>query len=284
MKNVLSESSSSFLFEFFAGFLYHHSMQLIDTHAHLTYEPLAVQIEQVLDRSRRAGVGGWITVGTSPQENRNALDLAGRFEKLWAAVGYHPHHAGEITEADLTLLKETAGREKVAAIGETGLDYHYMHAAPEHQQRIFRAQLDIAAEVQKPVVIHARQAFDESMQILAEYDGRLKGVVIHCYGGDRKQTELVLERGYFVALTGIVTFKNAGELREAAKMIPPERLMIETDCPYISPEPVRKIQPNEPALLVHTARRLAELRGMELEEFAALVTKNSIDFFNLQDI
>jgi len=256
-------------------------MQLIDTHTHLTYSPLIEQIDQVLSRSRIAGVTGWITVGTTRQDIHSALDLVSRFDHLWASAGFHPHHADEITEADLALLKETAAHPRVAAIGETGLDYHYMHANPENQQRIFRAQLDIAAAVQKPVIIHTRQAFDESMEILADYDGRLKNVVIHCYSGNREQTELILERGYFVSFTGIVTFKKADDLREVAKMIPLDRLMIETDCPYISPEPVRKIQPNEPALLIHTAAKLAQLHNLPLDQFAQIVTETSKEFFQL---
>lgn len=258
-------------------------MQLIDTHAHLTYSPLIEQVDQVLSRSRQAEVTGWITVGTTPQENQSALELVSRFDNLWAAVGYHPHNADQVTDADLNLLKQMAGRPKVVAVGETGLDYHYMHAKAENQQRIFRAQLEIAAESGKPVVIHTRQAFDESMEILAEYDERLKGVVIHCYGGDRRQTELVLERGYYVSFTGIVTFKKADDLREVAKMVPLDRLMIETDCPYISPEPVRKIQPNEPALLIHTAAKLAELHNLPLDKFAEIVTNTSKNFFNLDE-
>lgn len=256
-------------------------MQLIDTHAHLTYEPLAEQIDQVLSRSRAVGVTGWITVGTSLQENQIALDLACRTANLWAAVGYHPHNADQVTEADLALLRETAAHPRVAAVGETGLDYHYMHANPENQQRVFRAQLDIAADLQKPVVIHTRQAFDESMQILAEYAGRLRGVVIHCYGGSPEQTEQVLERGYYVSFTGIITFKKSDDLRQVAQMIPLDRLMIETDCPYLSPDPVRKIQPNEPALLIHTAAKLAELHNLPLERFAEIVTRTSRQFFGL---
>ncbi len=256
-------------------------MQLLDTHAHLTYSPLAEQIDQVLARSRLAGVSGWITVATTPQEIPKALDLANRHEALWTTLGYHPHEAGTITDEDLSFLKEMLGRPRVVAIGETGLDYHYMHAPPADQQRLFRGHLEMAAETQKPVVIHTRQAFDETMEILADYDSRLKNVVIHCYGGDRRQTEIILQRGYFVSFTGIVTFKKADDLREVAKMIPLERLMIETDCPYLSPEPVRKIQPNEPALLIHTAAKLAGLHNLPLDKFAQLVTDTSRQFFNL---
>lgn len=257
------------------------AMQIIDTHTHLTYSPLAEQIDQVLARSRQAGVTGWIAVGTTPQDNQQVLNLARRTENLWAAVGYHPHEADNIGDADLTALKNAAGLPEVVAVGETGLDYHYMHAAADNQRRLFRAHLEIAAQVQKPVIIHTRQAFDETLDILADYHGRLKGVVIHCYGGNRDQTRRVLRQGYRVSFTGTITFQKSDALREVAQMIPTDRLMIETDCPYLSPEPVRKIRPNEPALLVHTAAKLAQLHNLPLDKFAQIVTKNSKVFFNL---
>jgi TatD DNase family protein len=256
-------------------------MDLIDTHAHLTYPPLDEQIEAVLARSRDAGVTGWITVGTGPDENPAALKLAQQHERMWAALGIHPHNADGVTDEHLSELSDLARDSKVVAIGETGLDYHYMHSTRENQQRVFRAQLDIAAALGKPAVIHTREAFDDSLSILAEYDGRLSGVVIHCYGGNPDQTREVLRRGYFVSFTGTVTFKKTDDVRQVAAMIPTDRLMIETDCPYLSPEPVRRVQPNEPALLVHIAAKLAELHNMPLGQFAQTAAKNSIKFFNL---
>lgn len=257
-------------------------MELVDTHAHLTYEPLAGQLEQVLSRSRLVGVRRWITVGTSPEDNERAVELACRIEGLRAAVGYHPHYADAIGEAELEMLRRTAAHPRVAAVGETGLDYYYHHSQADHQRRIFRAQLEIAAELQKPAVIHIREAFEEAMSILEEYGGRLPKVVIHCYSGNPEQTAEVERRGYFVSFTGIITFKKAEETRRAAARFPLERVMIETDCPYLSPEPVRKIQPNEPALLIHTAAKLAEIYGLSLDQFARRVTATSMEFFGLE--
>ncbi len=256
-------------------------MELVDTHAHLTYSPLWEDLENVLARSRQAGVTRWITVGTSPEENRRAVERAEQTEGLWAAVGYHPHHADEISPEDLQLLRQTAAHPRVAAIGETGLDYHYLHSSADNQRRIFRAHLELAAELNKPVIVHIRQAFPEALAVLDAYQSRLSRVVIHCYSGSPPETEEVLRRGYFVSFTGMITFKKADRLRQSARMMLPERVMIETDCPYLSPEPVRHIQPNEPALLVHTAAKLAELYGMPPEEFAQKMTANSIDFFGL---
>jgi TatD DNase family protein len=257
-------------------------MELVDTHAHLTYSPLWEHLDEVLSRSRLAGVSRWITVGTSPEENQRAVESAERTEGLWAAVGYHPHHADQVSPDDLETLRRTAAHPRVAAVGETGLDYYYQHSAPDNQRRIFEEQLAIAAQVRKPVIVHIRQAFEEALAILDEYRSRLPKVVIHCYSGNPSETEEVLRRGFFVSFTGIITFKKAETLRQSARMIPLERVMIETDCPYLSPEPVRKIQPNEPALLIHTAAKLAELYGMPMEAFARTVTANSLQFFGLK--
>lgn len=254
---------------------------MIDTHAHLTYPELASQIEAVLKRSMDAGVTQWMTIGTDRGNCQGAMKLVGRFENLYAGLGFHPHYANEIADKDLQYLREVCEDERVKAVGETGLDYHYDNCVIENQMRLFRAHLEIAAQVGKPVIIHTRNAFDDTMDILQEYRDRLKRVVIHCYGGDAAQTQLVLERGYYVSFTGTVTFKRNEALREVAKMIPPDRLMIESDCPFISPEPVRKIQPNEPALIVHTAKCLADVHGMLLEDFAARITETSRRFFEI---
>ena len=256
-------------------------MKLIDTHAHLTFEELENQIDDVLARSVEAGVTRWITVGTDKEHNEKVLLLVGRHENLWAGLGYHPHCASDITDADMELLKKQAHDAKVVALGECGLDYYYMNSAAESQKPIFRQHLDIAAELQKPVIVHTREAFEDTMNILDEYAGKLKNVVIHCYGGDAEQTQAVLNRGFYISFTGTVTFKRSEALREVAKMIPLDRLMIETDCPYISPHPVRNIRPNEPALLIHTAQCLADLHGVSIEDFAQIVTKTSEQFFSL---
>lgn len=255
---------------------------MIDTHAHLTYDELLSQIDAVLARSLEAGVTRWITIGTDRAQCDAALQLAGRFVNMYAGLGFHPHYANEITPDDLDYLRAACENPLVKAIGETGLDYHYDNCVKENQDRIFRAHLEIAAQVQKPVIIHTRNAFEDSMKVLNEYAGRLKRVVIHCYGGDEAQTRSVLERGYSISFTGTVTFKRSDALRQVAKMIPLDRLMIESDCPFISPEPVRRIQPNEPALIVHTARCLAALHGLALEDFAEKITENSKRFFEIE--
>jgi TatD DNase family protein len=258
-------------------------MKLIDTHCHLTFDPLADDIDGVIRRSVEAGVDGFITVSTKPADIHNVLAIAEAHENVWAALGFHPHDAKDVGDDDLATMEKLAVENgKVVAIGETGLDYHYDHSPRQVQRKIFRDQLEIAERVGKPVVIHCREAFDETMAILDEFAGRLKDVVIHCYSGTAEQTKLLLDRGYYISFTGIVTFKKSEQARQAAAMVPLERMMVETDCPYMSPEPVRNIRPCEPAMMVHIAKRLAEVKGMDFEEFASAVTETSVRFFGLK--
>ena len=259
-------------------------MDLIDTHCHLTFEQLADDVEGVVARSKAAGVVGWITVGTDSQQNRNAVELAERFENMYAAVGIHPHDAKDVTARTMAELKELAQSEKVVAIGETGLDFHYNFSKQPDQRRAFAAQLEIAREVNLPAIVHCREAFDETMDILEQsirLKGPLRAVVFHCFSGSAEQAKTVLDHGFYISFTGVVTFKNAAVTRQAAKIVPTDRLMLETDCPYMSPEPMRKQRINEPALMIHTARHLAELKNMSLSDFAEAVTATSKTFFDL---
>ena len=259
-------------------------MELIDTHCHLTFEQLAWEIDEVVQRSIAAGVTGWITIGTDPQHNLKAVELANRFENMYAAIGIHPHEAKDVTAETMAELEELARSEKVVAIGETGLDFHYDFSPRQDQRRVFEAQLEIARQLNLPVIIHSREAFEETIDILEQFislTGRLKGVVFHCFGGSAQQARIVLDHGFYISLTGVVTFKNAENAREAAKIVPTDRLMLETDCPYMSPVPMRNQKINEPALMVHTARFLAELKEMDETDFARAVTAASKSFFGL---
>lgn len=256
-------------------------MDLIDTHCHLTFEPLADDVPGVLERSRQAGVTAWITVGTSLADSRKAVELAGRHENLYASVGIHPHDAKEASDAAMAELKQLARNDRVVAIGETGLDFHYNFSKQPDQKRVFAAHLDMARELNLPVIIHSRNAFEETLDILDHHGDGLKGVVFHCFGGSAEQARRLLDRGYCVSFTGVVTFKNAQTAREASAAVPMDRLMVETDCPYMSPEPVRSQKPNEPALMLHTARFLAELKGLSLGQLAMESTKTATRFFGL---
>jgi TatD DNase family protein len=256
-------------------------MELIDTHCHLTFDDLAGDIDAVIERSIAAGVTSWLTIGTDPEQNRKAVELAQRFENLYAAVAIHPHDAKTVTSDTLADLKKLAANPKVVAIGETGLDYHYNHSLHEDQRCVFAQHLKIAAELNLPVIIHCREAFNETLQILDSCAGSTKKVVFHCFSSSAEQAKIVLKRGFYISFTGVVTFKNAEKNRLAAAVVPLDRLMLETDCPYMSPEPMRKQKVNEPALLIHTAKFLADLKHMELNDFASAVTTTSKTFFNL---
>ncbi|MDT8301454.1 MAG: TatD family hydrolase [Sedimentisphaerales bacterium] len=256
-------------------------MELIDTHCHLTFDQLSDDIEAVLAHSVLENVTGWITVGTDPQQNRKAIELANKFKNMYAAVGIHPHDARDVTTETLTELKELARDEKVVALGETGLDFHYNFSSQSDQKRAFAEQLKIAKELNLPVIIHCREAFGETMEILDEYSRGIRGVVFHCFSGSAEQAKIILDYGFYISFTGVVTFKNAELIRNAAKIVPSDKMMLETDCPYMSPEPMRKQKINEPALMIHTARHLAELKHIDLTDFADIVTATSKSFFNL---
>jgi len=253
---------------------------LIDTHCHLTSAGLCEQAEAVLARAAAAGIGHCLTVGQDLADSAAALELAARQANVSVVAGVHPHLAARVAEGWDRELAERCRDPRVRAVGETGLDYHYDFSDRASQQRVFRRQLALAADLGRPVVIHCREAHADVMAALAEFPN-LVGVVFHCYSGTLDQARELAARGYWISLTGVLTFKKAEELRQVAKWYPADRIMLETDAPYLSPEPVRNVRPNEPALLVHTAARLAEVRGLGPAEAAALTTANAVRFFGL---
>lgn len=257
-------------------------MGLIDTHAHLTFDQLFGDVEAVLERSRQAGVTGWITVGTDPEQNERVVELVGKYDNLYGTVGIHPHYAKDTTADDIARLRQLGQSEKIVAIGETGLDFHYNLSDRHAQEELFRAELEIASELDMPVVVHSREAFAEAMGILDEFAGKIKKVVLHCWGGTAEETRIAISKGYYISFTGVITFKNAEQVREAARVVPLDRLMLETDCPYMSPEPVRGQKINEPGLMVHTAEKIAEIKGVNWKDFAEAVKKNTENFFIIE--
>jgi len=256
-------------------------VQLIDSHCHLSFDELSENLDAVIKRSIDAGVTGWITVGTDPEENRKCIELAEKHDNLYAAIGIHPHDARTVTADILDELKDLAQNPKVVAIGETGLDFHYKFSSPQEQIRAFAAQLRIAEELNLPVIIHCREAFERTIELLDEHGRAVDKIVFHCFSGSPEQAEAALDKGFYISFTGVVTFKNAQRTRAAASLVPLERMMVETDCPYMSPEPMRKQKINEPALLIHTASKLAELKGICFADFAEAVTATAREFFKL---
>ncbi len=263
---------------------------LVDTHCHLTFDALLSQLDDVLARAAQAGVDRLITVTTTAEEAAAAAALLPPRPSLYLAAGIHPHEAAHTSPAQRDalarlhrepgeLLGSTAGR--LVAVGETGLDFHYDFATPAQQEELFRFQLELACECGRPVIIHAREAEQRVCEILGEYPELREKVVFHCYSAGPELTERILAGGWYVSFTGVVTFKNAELIRRSARQVPDDRFMLETDAPFMSPEPVRKQRPCEPALLVHTARLLADLRQQSFEHLAAVTTANAQRFFEL---
>ncbi|MGE0479806.1 MAG: TatD family hydrolase [Phycisphaerae bacterium] len=265
---------------------------LIDTHCHLTHADLASQIDGVLARAAAADVCQCIAVATSPRDAAEAAAIAAPRANIFVAAAIHPHEAGHCTDADFALLREFqkgmgAARElpgRVVAVGEIGLDFHYNFAPPPRQEEVFRAQLRLACDAGRPVIIHAREAEQRVCEILGEFPALRDRVVFHCFSGGAELARRILDAGSWLSFTGVVTFKNANAIRDAARAAPADRIMVETDAPYMTPEPVRKIRPNEPALVVHTARFLADLRGETLDTFAEHTSANARRFFSLPEI
>lgn len=255
---------------------------MIDSHCHLTSKELLPQIGAVLVRAEAAGVKEFVTIATDLADAAAALALAETHPQVHVVCGVHPHQAGE-TGADWhRKLADLVKREEIYAVGEMGLDYHYDFADRKVQRQVFERQIEIAGAAKKPIVIHCREAHADVLAVLA-HCGPARDVVFHCFTGTLREAEEILDRGYWISLTGVVTFKRSDELRQVAKLIPEERLMIETDSPYLSPEPVRNVRPNEPSHLRYTAACIAQTRGLTVEALAHLTTANTRRFFNLPE-
>jgi len=244
---------------------------VIDTHCHLdACEP---PVAELVGRARAAGVDRLATVGTDSASIRHALTAAEDHDEVIAIVGRHPHETTGFDELALEEIERAAAHPRARAIGETGLDYYRDHAPRADQRRAFEAQLEVAARVGLPVVIHTRAAEDDTFAILREHASALPAVILHCFSAPERLEECV-ERGYVCSFAGNVTYPKATELQGAARELPDELLLVETDSPYLAPQPVRG-KPNEPANVVHTARFVAELRGTSYEELERLVDANA---------
>jgi TatD DNase family protein len=245
---------------------------LIDSHCHLDFADFGDEREEVIARARRAGVGGMLTICTKVTEFDQVRALAESHDDIWCSVGIHPHEAEAQPEADLVRLSE---HPKVVGIGECGLDFYYDHSPRARQEAVFRAHCAAARKTGLPLIIHTRKADAETAAVLEEE--RPPASVLHCFSSARALAEKALALGHSLSFSGIVTFKNATELREIARDVPLDRLLVETDAPYLAPVPKRGKR-NEPAYVVHTAALLAKLKGVTPEALAAATTEN---FFRL---
>jgi TatD DNase family protein len=248
---------------------------VVDTHCHLdSCEPPDAEL---VERARAVGVTRLATVGMNGPSIERALSAAEAHVEVSAIVGRHPHESTGFAQADLEEIERAASKPGARAIGETGLDYYRDHAPHDHQRRAFEAQLDLAGRLGLPVVIHTRAAEEDTFAILREHAGRLPAVVMHCFSAPGRLEECV-ERGYLCSFAGNVTYPKATDLQAAARALPDSLLLVETDAPYLAPQPVRG-RPNEPANVLHTARHLAELRGISYEELERTVERNAARVF-----
>ncbi len=256
-------------------------MKLIDTHCHLCHGRLRNQLAEVLTRAEQADVTTMICAAADVAESQAAASLARRNEKIYSLAGIHPHDAKNASPEDLLRIEQLAGQARTVAVGEIGLDYHYNYSPPADQRRLFAEQLEWAVQQGCKIVIHTREAFDETMHLLAEAGADGAKVLFHSWTAGVQELRRVLDFGATVSFSGIVTFAKAVQLREAARLVPADRLLLETDAPFLSPAPVRKIQTNEPAHLIHIAECLAAVRGIAVEKLAEQTTANAVAFFGL---
>ena len=254
-------------------------MKLIDSHCHLDFADFADEIEAVVARAEGAGVERMVTISTRVAQGARLVAIAERFPSVYFTIGTHPHQAAEEAETDVAAIRAFAAHPKCVGIGEAGLDYHYNYAPPDVARHVFVAQIGLARQLGLPLVIHARDADDDIAAILREEmaKGAFKAV-LHCFTGSRALAETGLALGLYVSFSGVLTFKNSGELREIARDVPLERLLVETDAPFLAPVPHRGRR-NEPAFVVETARVLAGVKGIAEAELAAATRANTLRFY-----
>lgn len=256
----------------------------IDSHAHIDGPEFDVDREEVIERARAAGVSVILNVGTGDPHSgalERAVELGRKHANVYTAIGTHPHDAKHYDDRAEEKIKQLVQTERVIAWGEIGLDFHYDNSPRDVQVEVFKRQLRAAHECDLPVVIHTREAESETIEILqSDYAGAERRGIFHCFSGSMDLAQKAIELGFMISFSGIVTFKKAEELREVAKQVPPARLLIETDCPYLSPMPYRGKR-NEPAYVVEVARCLADLHDVELDAMATLTSDNFQRLFRL---
>jgi TatD DNase family protein len=263
-------------------------MRLIDSHCHLNFNAFDEDRLDVIARAKAEGVVAFINPGTNLQDSRQIIALAEEIPELYAAVGVHPNDAAAFDQAALAQLRELAAHPKVVAIGEIGLDYYWDEAPRPVQRRVFEQQLALAKEIGKPVIIHQRDSAADTMDVLRQWaadgthpvDGHHPGLVLHSFSGDQAMAEEAIDLGFYIGLSGPVTFKNARDLPDIVAALPPERLLVETDSPFLSPHPFRGKR-NEPARVKLVAEKVAELQNLPFDEMSRRLTENTISLFKL---
>ena len=250
---------------------------MIDTHCHLTDERLGQQLDGVLHRAAAAGVHGMITISTGIADAKACIDVSRGRPNVRCTVGVHPNYVAQTNLDEIPQMGVLLDEKEVVAVGEIGLDYHYGLEDRDRQHQAFEMQLQMALDAHKPVVIHCREATDDCLAVLRRFLGIR--AVFHCFTGTPAEAERILAAGFWLGFTGPITFKKSDELRAAVKATPLDRMLVETDAPYLTPEPMRKQKINEPALVIHVAAMAAQIKGVELAEFDHITSRNVAEFF-----
>lgn len=249
----------------------------METHAHL--DMIKREVKDVVKDARQAGVTKIITIGIDLESCQRNLAYAEQFSNVYTAVGFHPHESKKMKEGELLLLEKMVTHPKNVAIGEIGLDYYYKHSSPEAQSQAFQKQIDLANKYDLPIIIHDRDAHQEMANILT-VKAQGKRVVLHCFAGNISLAKWCVEQGFYFGIGGVVTFKNALELTRVVKEIPLNRILLETDSPFLTPHPFRG-KPNEPKYIPYIAEKIAQLKGKTVEEVAQITTENAQYFFKI---
>jgi len=252
---------------------------LFDSHAHLDAPEFKSDLDAVIRRARGVGVAGIVAAGTDVESTKTSIQMAHAYEGVYATVGYHPNDSTQFGKAAEEALRALCSDPKVVAIGETGLDYYRDHAPKETQRDAFLRHIQMALDFSLPVIVHNREAAEDCLTILREFRGRLRGVA-HCFSGSEETARAFLDLGFYVSIAGPVTFSNARNLTQIARLVPDDRLLIETDCPWLAPAPMRGKR-NEPAFVRYTAQIIAGLRRVSTHQLGEIITRNARELFRI---
>lgn len=253
---------------------------LIDSHAHLELSEFDGDREDVIERAKESGVGSIVTVGINLKDSRNAVAVAERYDNIYATVGVHPHDAKSIDETTYDSLRKLSESDRVVAYGEIGLDFFRNLSPRDLQIKRFSEQLELAGELDLPVIIHDREAHREIVEMLRGWKN-YSGGVIHCFSGDYDMAKKCLDMGFYISIPGTITYRKSETLRDVVRRVPMDRLLVETDCPFLSPEPKRGKR-NEPANIVYTAHKIAQVKGLPFEEVAMITSDNTRNMFGMK--
>ena len=256
--------------------------KLFDTHCHIYYDDFDGDREEMFARAKAAGVNKMLCVGVNLHISKTCLGYAEKYPQVYASAGVHPTEAHKATDADLKAIETLLGHPKMVAIGEVGLDFYHKEAPQQDQERIFRSFLEMQQRVKKPLIIHSRDCFDRLLELLRDFGKAPYAGVFHCFTGDRKMMRQCLDLGFYISFSGILTYKKNDELRAACAECPDNRILIETDCPYLPPQSMRGKR-NEPALMVETAEMAAQVRGISVQALGELTTRNALNLFGIKD-